>query len=118
MAPNQRVTTPLRLVAEDLPIFSTGYLIVADTAGFVAGPGGAAGNLCVIGAGRYVNDVASAGTTGRLETTVFPWSLPQPTGTVSAMPGETWYFQYWHRDIQAGQPTSNFTNAVEVHFLP
>ena len=115
-APDQSVTTPLRLVAEDLQLNATGYLIVADTPGYVVGPGGSAGNLCVIGAGRYVNDVGNSGTTGQILTTVNPQALPQPTGTVSALPGDTWYFQYWYRDIQFGFPTSNFTNAAAVFF--
>ncbi len=117
-APDQSVNSTIRFVAEDLQLFATGYLIVADTSGFVMGPGGSAGNLCVIGAGRYVNDVASAGTTGQITTTVDPLALPQPTGFVSAVPGDTWYFQYWYRDIQFGLPTSNFTNAAAVFFVP
>jgi hypothetical protein len=44
--------------------------------------------------------------------------LPQPMGNVSAAPGETWYFQYWHRDFINGMSTSNFSNAVKIVFNP
>jgi hypothetical protein len=33
------------------------------------------------------------------------------------MPGDTWHFQAWHRDINAlGFATSNFTDGVRVSF--
>ena len=38
------------------------------------------------------------------------------TGLVAVVPGQTWFFQAWHRDTVAGQSTSNFTDAVEMTF--
>ena len=40
-------------------------------------------------------------------------ALPQGMSTVGVQPGDTWFFQVWHRDVQA---TSNFTQALAVHF--
>ena len=37
------------------------------------------------------------------------------SGTVAAMPGETWHFQAWHRDRNP-LPTTNYTDAVSITF--
>ncbi len=118
MAADQSVATEKRLVAIDLTVNAFGYLIVSQTPTFVMNPGGAAGNLCLAGSGRYVNQLANSGTAGAIVTTVDPSSVPQPTGFQSILPGETWYFQLWSRDIAGGMSTSNFTNAVCVTFTP
>jgi hypothetical protein len=34
---------------------------------------------------------------------------------MTAIPGETWYFQAWHRDANPTL-TSNFTDAVSITF--
>ncbi|MEL6430088.1 MAG: hypothetical protein AAFZ87_03585 [Planctomycetota bacterium] len=38
-----------------------------------------------------------------------------PSGFTSVQPGDTWYFQAWHRDSNPGV-TSNFTDGVRVQF--
>ena len=118
MAADQSIGNTKRLVAIDLTVNAFGYLLAGRDPIFVANPGGAAGNLCVGGGGRYVDQIASSGTNGRIVTTVNPSSVPQPNGFVSVVAGETWYFQLWSRDIQGGMATSNFTNAVRVTFTP
>lgn len=40
-------------------------------------------------------------------------ALPQPMGSVAALPGQTWYFQAWFRDNNP-MPTSNLSDALEV----
>ncbi len=46
------------LVCADLPVGITGYFLVAHDRGFVANPGGSAGNLCLGGAiGRYAGQI-------------------------------------------------------------
>ena len=42
-------------------------------------------------------------------------AIPTPTGTTSAMAGDTWNFQCWHRDANP-TATSNFTNGYRVVF--
>lgn len=107
------------LVASSLPTGSTGYLLVSANTGFSPNPGGSLGNLC-LGApiGRYVGpgQIGNSGAAGEIALTLDLTALPQPTGFVSAMPGETWYWQLWHRDSLGGQPVSNFTNGLAVNF--
>ena len=40
--------------------------------------------------------------------------LPQPSGSVAALAGETWNFQAWFRDVAGGAATSNFSDAWQV----
>ncbi len=97
---------------------AAGYLIASRNTINVNLPGGSAGRICLGGAGRYVNAVQNSGSSGTYSTIVNPLSIPTPTGFVSALPGDTWHFQYWHRDIQGGLPTSNFSTACSVMFAP
>jgi len=41
---------------------------------------------------------------------------PTPVNIVGILAGETWNFQAWYRDTVAGQPTSNFTDAIQIGF--
>ncbi|MFT7676132.1 MAG: hypothetical protein ACI8QC_000099 [Planctomycetota bacterium] len=95
-----------------------GYLLASPTATNINMPGGSAGRLCVSAAGRYTSQVQSSGPDGTFTTSVNPINIPQPMGSVFAAPGETWYFQYWHRDFINGMSTSNFSNAVKIVFNP
>ena len=109
----------LEIVAFDLPLSSFGYLITSKTPGFVTNPGGSTGNLCLGGnIGRYVGQIASSGPLGRIRTQIDLESMPQPAGAIPVVPGETWGFQLWHRDMDgAGMPTSNFTRMMFISFL-
>ena len=112
LAANNDVT----LIASDLPPSQFGYFITSQTSGFVAGPGGSQGNLCLGGTvGRYISDVASSGLAGTLLLRIDLNDMPSPVQTV-VLPGETWHFQAWHRD-QNPTSTSNFTNGLAVSFL-
>ena len=102
----------------DVPFNQFGYLLVSQIPMIINMPGGSMGRLCLGGAGRYTANVQSSGNSGTFVTSVDPLALPQPAGTVSAAPGETWFFQYWHRDFVAGSPTSNFSNAAGIVFTP
>ena len=107
----------LVLTAVDLPLNAFGYLNTSRTQGFVANPGGSAGNLCLGGSiGRYAGNVQSSGATGSIATTIDATSMPQPAGSVMAQVGETWGFQLWHRDSSPGGPVSNFTDPLAVTF--
>jgi hypothetical protein len=107
-----------RAYCENVTPNATGYLLASRTATNVNQAGGGAGRLCVSGAGRYVNAVQNSGAARTYSTSILPTALPTPTGVVSAAAGETWYFQYWHRDTQSGLATSNFSNACSVTFVP
>lgn len=101
---------------ESMPLNAVGLLVTSQTQGFVASPGGSQGNLCLGGSiGRFIGSVASSGSTGSIEVSVDLNAVPQPNGSVSAMAGQTWNFQFWHRD-QNPTATSNFSNGVSILF--
>ena len=54
-----------------------------------------------------------------LSTDLDEWDLgAQPLGGSfsAALAGETWYYQFWHRDVVGGAPTSNFSEGLQVDF--
>ncbi|MEM6671811.1 MAG: hypothetical protein AAF726_03150 [Planctomycetota bacterium] len=107
------------LIASELPTNSFGYFLTSQVQGFVSMPGGSAGTLCLVGAiGRYTGagQIQSSGLLGRFALTLDLTVTPTPTGFVNVSPGETWYFQAWHRDAVGGQVTSNFTDGLQVDF--
>ena len=97
---------------------AAGYMIASRNTTNVNLAGGGLGRLCVAGGGRYVNAVQNSGTARTYSTSIFPLNIPTPTGFVSAAPGETWHFQYWHRDTSPSGATFNFSNACSVTFNP
>ena len=60
---------------------------------------------------------ASSGAAGEIEVAIDLTAMPaaSPPFTAAVVPGETWYFQWWHRDVVAG-PTANLSNAIAVSF--
>jgi hypothetical protein len=109
----------LRLAADQLTANSLGYFIVSRTFDVVAQPpaGSLFGQLCLGGAIGRILTVLDAGAAGRVHLVLDPQVIPQPNGTVAAQSGETWYFQYWHRDLVAvTQRVSAFTEAARVVF--
>lgn len=107
-----------------MPTFSFCYPILSMTENFVANPGGSCGNLCLGGVVyRWTPDnFAQSDGTG---TVSVPFDLTNPptvgTMTANQLPGDTWYFQYWHRDVStaacsgpSGGAASNFTNSVAI----
>lgn len=109
----------LALTAFQLPALSFGFFITSRTQGFVANPGGSAGNLCLSGSvGRYVGagQIQNSGGAGSFSLTLDLTQTPQPLGFVGVMAGDTWNYQAWFRDSVGGVATSNFTDAVAVEF--
>lgn len=107
------------LQVSELPGFAFGFFIVSQMQGFVPNPGGSSGNLCLAGSiGRYVGpgQIQQSDAQGTFSLTIDLSSVPQPLGSSSVQPGDVWNFQAWYRDTAAGQPTSNFTNGLEVSF--
>ncbi|MFT7075826.1 MAG: hypothetical protein ACJA0P_001840, partial [Planctomycetota bacterium] len=112
------IANTLGLTITGLPVGSLGYVLTSRQAGFAAFPGGSSGNLCLSGAiGRYVGaNARSANAAGAFSVTANLGALPQPLGPVAVQPGETWYFQCWHRDQSPTGPTSNFTASLAASF--
>lgn len=105
------------LMASDLPINSFGFFLVSRLQGFVPNPGGSNGNLCLTGPiGRYVGpgEIQNSGPGGEYSLAIDLTAIPQPNGFVSAISGETWNFQSWHRDLVGGAAQSNFTDGLEL----
>lgn len=108
------------LHAFDLPANVFGFFNGSEQPGFVANPGGSEGNLCIAGGfiARFVGpgQIMNTGSAGVAELTPDLGAVPGPTGTRSIAAGDTWYFQFWHRDVIGGSQSSNFTGALRVRF--
>ena len=108
----------LTLATDWLPANSFGYYLTSQLQGFVVSPGGSQGNLCQSGAvGRFnlSGQIQNSGSGGFFTLAPDLANVPQPTGLVPVLPGETWNFQAWYRDSNPST-TSNFSNAVSVQF--
>ncbi len=105
----------LTLYGLDLPTQQYGYFLASQTQGFIAGPGGSQGNLCLGGSiARFVSSLQSSGANGTMRFEVDLLDIPAAP-PVAVQPGETWSFQLWFRD-QNPTSTSNFTDGVSVTF--
>lgn len=102
----------VRVTAYSLPPGAYGFLLASRTQGSTMGTPGPL--LCLAGQiGRFVGQI---GTGPVITVQVDLTQVPQPTGTVAVLPGETWSYQLWHRDALAGAPTSAMTDALAVTF--
>ncbi|MCP3917295.1 MAG: hypothetical protein GY711_17250 [bacterium] len=104
----------LLLVAENLPQNQLGIFLAGQTQGMLQPPL-SNGVVCLAGnIGRFnePQQVGQSGAQGRFELDVDLSNIPvnPPTAVV---PGDTWHFQAWFRDLDPG-PTSNFTDGVSV----
>lgn len=105
----------LTLIARFLPLNSVGDFVASRTPGNTLPVPGSIDRLCVSGSiGRAVGGVLDFSTLGTPVAQVDLTAIPQPTGPVAVQAGETLHFQAWHRTTLAGQPTSDFTDAVRV----
>lgn len=105
--------------AADLPPSSFVFFLTSKTPAFFQNIPNSAGNLCVGGSiGRFVGpgQILATGTGGPVELPIDLTALPQPMGPVAAVPGETWYFTCWYRDV-VGTTASNFGSTGEITFF-
>ncbi|MCP3915303.1 MAG: VWA domain-containing protein [bacterium] len=114
----------LTLTASNLPVDVFGYFLVNTSEGFLDLPaaGFSHGFFCLGGGdelGRYAQLVQSSGPTGMFSIPVDLTAVPSASDPVPTVvePGQTFYFQGWYRDADAGAPENNFTDAVRVLFL-
>lgn len=106
----------IALTAANMPASTFGFFLASRTPDVVNMPAGSRGVLCLGGAiGRYVGpgQIKFSGADLRIRLVLDLTRTPTPTGLVSAVPGQTWHFQAWHRDNVMGS-TSNFSDAVRV----
>lgn len=109
------------LFATQLPANSNGFFITSQETNIVVMPGGSVGNICIASftIGRYDMTPQNSGANGEVSMALDLTNTPlAPGGPVAIVAGQTWYWQYWYRDIDPlGVATSNFTNATEIAFL-
>lgn len=104
------------LSCEQLPPGQFGLFVVSELQGFVPGAGGSLGNLCLSGTvGRY-NVVQNSGTTGEVQFGIDLGAVPQGAVAVATMPGDTWNFTFWYRDVVGGAAASNFADGLSITF--
>lgn len=114
---NNNTTDNKTLSALRLPPNQFGLFAVSTQPAFFPVVPNSVGALCLGGSlGRFNSQIAQADANGALEIIIDPTNLPTPTGTEAAMAGTFRQFQFWHRDVDGGMATSNFTNAVSVFF--
>lgn len=105
----------LTMRATQLPANQFGFLLTSLDFDFVPQAGGSQGNLCLGGSiVRFNQQIANSGPGGTITTAVDLNDIPS-TPSQQVFAGQTWFFQFWHRDQNPGL-TSNFTDAVYVDF--
>lgn len=103
----------ITLKATGMPFSQFGMFVCSQQQGFLPNPGGSQGNLCLGGQIGRFNSQLFFTDYGEAELDIDLGALPTPPGTSPVLPGDTWYFQAWHREVGS---TSHFTSAVAVPF--
>ncbi|MEZ6016941.1 MAG: hypothetical protein R3F49_17615 [Planctomycetota bacterium] len=101
----------LNMNVAPLPMNSTGFLLMSRAA--TPGMPINAGNLCldVTMLLRFQQAPVNSGPAGYVGFP-FPWQIaPAPI-----MAGETWHFQFWHRDTAGGAAVANFSRGLSLTF--
>ncbi len=107
----------LSLFMYDIPTQVFGIFIASPQSAAPVSPPGSIGQLCLGGSiGRFVGpgQVQSSGAEGVIALSISLSSIPQGNGSVVAMPGATWFFQGWPRDVAGGTNTSNDSQGIGV----
>lgn len=103
------------LLSDQLPLGLPGYYLIATDPGFVPFFGGSQGTLCLGGALYRLNqNVQRVNAAGEVSRTLDLTELPALGAQV--LPGETWHFQFWHRDFIGVVSTSNTTQSAAITF--
>jgi hypothetical protein len=113
------------LLVDGLPEGSVGYFLNAQSADAMVQPGTSQGTLCLSGAiGRHdaqvfsaIHPLSSPFTTGNWWSGIVldQTQMPTPAGLVAVVPGDTWFFQAWYRDVNP-MPTSNLSDVISITF--
>ncbi|MCC7014334.1 MAG: hypothetical protein IT454_17375 [Planctomycetes bacterium] len=103
----------LVLFANGLP--SSVLTICAASRGSASVPSfaGGMGTLCLGGPLARISSVQAS----PLGSAAYAFDLlatPSPLGPLPALPGDTWHFQAWYRDVVGGLPTTNLSSSVSV----
>jgi hypothetical protein len=109
----------LTLTVTQAPNDQVGFVLASQTQGLLPNPAGSQGNLCLGGNLARFNRPGEIGLiAGGSFSLVLPLNdFPEhPIFGVAVMAGDSWNFQFWHRDMVGGVSTSNFSNGLEIMF--
>ena len=101
----------LTLTADLLPPAQFGYFLTSQTQGFF-NPPGSNGFICLGGSIGRFNQPQNVGQGPTFSIQVDLTNIPV-NPPVAVMPGESWNFQCWYRDVGN---TNNFTDGVNIQF--
>lgn len=109
------------LEATDAPVKSFGIFLNAPLKGLTPSFGtNGQGNLCLDSAelGRFdrPGEVVIIGDSGSAALEIDLTDIPRMGGSAVASAGDTWFFQFWYRDVAGGMPASNLSSALELTF--
>jgi len=95
-----------------LPLSSFGFLVMSR--GTIPGVIISGGRFCLDPATllRIQRALVNSGAFGAVSFP-FPWQ----NAPVTILSGETWHFQYWHRDVFGGVVGANFSRGLSLLFL-
>jgi hypothetical protein len=114
---------PINMMMMGGPMNQFTYLLIGSGSSIIDGSlFGASGNLCLAGGtiGRYTKDAGMTNMMGMFVTEISSTSTGGPnfgipnSGGATILAGQTWHFQYWHRNM-GGMP-SGFSEAVSIIF--
>lgn len=115
MEGNRSATAAKRLVASALPPSAFGFFIVGNSINSGGTPFSSGGSLCILGTiGRSPLLMSSGGTPGVISHRFDPTAIPRPSGAVTGMAGQRWYFQFRYFESIGGVLTPNYTNACSL----
>lgn len=116
------LSAPITLDLSGAPAGEFTYLLVGASSGVVNNPAGSLGDLCLVGGflSRYKLDLGAISTAGTYSVDISSSASGGPgfgipdSGGASIQAGQTWNFQYWHRN--AGGAPSGFSEAIAITF--
>jgi hypothetical protein len=104
------------LRASGVPPGSFGYFLCSRAFQAASALPGSQGLLCLgppVGRFNRQGEVLQANNNAGVELPIDLTDLPQPNGSVTALPGESWHFQLWYRDANPA-PTSNLSLGLRL----
>ncbi|MEZ6013792.1 MAG: hypothetical protein R3F49_01645 [Planctomycetota bacterium] len=116
---NSVASNSVTLIASALPSNSFAFFLTSRTQGFAMNPAGSQGNLCLGGSiGRFVGagQIQNSGAGDTVQLALDLARQPTPNGLVQVLPGDTWNFTCWYRDVVNGAATSNFADGYSILF--
>ncbi|MEC7233420.1 MAG: hypothetical protein VX015_03095 [Planctomycetota bacterium] len=103
------------LSVDGLPANQFGLFITSQTPILAPNPGGSNGDLCIGGSLGRITTLVNSGSTGDVSLALDLTGIPNSNALYAVAPGDTVYFQLWHRDT-AAPGFSNFSPGIQIAF--